>query len=426
MRILLTNTLMLNGGEAATVTAVVDLLRRSFGPETEIVVYEQGARAAARLFPEFRFRPQLHGHVSHAPRIPVLGPLIGRLNRTRFQAAARSWCAGDRRRARRLATRGEAIDLDLYDSADLVVSSGGTYLVGNYDIEPRLFDYELCLQMGKPLVFFTQSMGPFRADTRERLRAILDRALLILLRDEASRGHLRELGVSNPNLHLCADAVFALEAKAPPGAGDGAPRARPRIAVSVRNWHYFATTPAAVGMAAYLRAIAAAVVRLVRGHGAEVVFVSTCQGVPEYWYDDAGVAGEVLRMLPEDVRRSASVDGAFHRPGDLIALLQGFDLVIATRFHMAILAMLAGTPTVAVAYESKTRELYGGVGLSDWCDGIEPLPEDAFADRVERCFDARAAARPAFERAVRLERERALAAVDLLRRAQSASRLAGP
>ncbi len=418
MRILLTNTLMLNGGEAATVVAIMQMLRRALGPRAEITVFEHAARAAAPLFPEIPIRQLLWERGSRAPRMRYVGPAIRRLNRARFLQGVECWCAGRAALARTLLSADEIADLERYASADFVVSSGGTYLVSNYDISPRLFDYELCRRLGRPLAFFTQSMGPFRPETRERLRRVLDDAVLILLRDETSLQHVRELGVTNRNVHLCGDAVFGMQV-APAGPRSASATRRPRVAFSVRNWHYFKTCSAEAGMSAYRAAMAAAATRLVRG-GAEVVFISTCQGVPQYWFDDAAVARQIHALLPADVRPHAQVDSAFRKPDEMIAALRDFDMAVATRFHMAILAMLAGTPALAVSYEFKTQELYRGVGLDDWVDLIEPLPAEAFAGRVERCFRNREAAGPAFVRAVQQEAARALPAGELMRAAFAA------
>lgn len=125
-------------------------------------------------------------------------------------------------------------------------------------------------------------------------------------------------------------------------------------------------------MAGYRQAVAEAVERLVTHHRAEVVFLSTCQGVPEYGYNDSVEAREVVARLPEAIRARVRVDDAFHRPEVLVEMLTGFDLVVATRMHMAILSMIAGTPVAPIVYEFKTRELMDLVGYSDWA-GTEVL-----------------------------------------------------
>ena len=62
----------------------------------------------------------------------------------------------------------ERRDLLEYKTADLIVSSGGTYLVENYSLAARIFDYQLSLYLDRPLVFFTQSLGPFSNSGKSR------------------------------------------------------------------------------------------------------------------------------------------------------------------------------------------------------------------------------------------------------------------
>jgi colanic acid/amylovoran biosynthesis protein len=57
----------------------------------------------------------------------------------------------------------------------------------------------------------------------------------------------------------------------------------------------------------------------------------------------------------------------------LIEKLKNFDFVIATRLHMAILAMCVGVPVIPIAYEFKTSELFEKLGLSKWVIDIEKI-----------------------------------------------------
>jgi len=123
----------------------------------------------------------------------------------------------------------------------------------------------------------------------------------------------------------------------------------------------------------YRETVAAMVEYLVRTENAEVTFISTCQGAPEYRYDDSAVASEIAETLPEDVRSKVMVDNEFHAPERLKEILGKFDLVIATRMHMAILSMCAGTPVLPIAYEFKTKELFDGLELGEWVLDIDTL-----------------------------------------------------
>jgi len=429
LRILLTNTVALNGGEAATIKAILALLRRTFGADTRVVVYEQTPEAAAKYHPDVDFRALLWNRATWSVRMPTgrlrwwVNRPLGRVSRARFLRALDWWCAGRRDRAKWLLSREERRDLEIYSTADLVVSSGGTYLVDNYDIEPRIFDFEIAHRLGRPLVLFTQSMGPFRQDaTRGRLRAALEAAKLILLRDETSLAHLHDIGVKHPNVHVAADAVFALndpETLAARYAAMPALGGAPRVALSVRHWPYFRRWSTTDGMARYRASIAAAVTRLVRRHGARVTFLSTCQGIPEYWFDDAKVADQIVSLLEPDLRWCVEVDRGFHSPEQMVELLTTYDLVIATRFHMAILALLAGTPAMAIAYEFKTIDMYRRLGVPDWLADIEIMDAPVLVEQVERCLAGRLGARDVLARSVLAEYKRAERVGPLLRQVVS-------
>jgi colanic acid/amylovoran biosynthesis protein len=396
MKVLITNTVVMNAGVAAMVNTVADLVRDQFGHDAECLVYEQNPEVAQRHYPHHRFRRLLYYRVSREPkhRIPrrLFGPIIGGIMRARFKLAVRWWAAGRRRLAACITTPQERFDLEQYSSADLIVSSGGTYLVDNYDLKPRIFDYEIVQMLNKPLVFFTQSIGPLeKPEHREALKPVFEYAKLVLLRDEESMEHLRKLAVTNPNVHLSADTVFMMcNGRMHERASMNADVKlnRPKAAISVRHWPYFKTMENEAGMQGYREAMAALATHLVQVHDMDVCFISTCQGIDEYWFNDSDVGKDITSMLEPSVRERVSVDAAFRTPEQMVDELHSYRLVVATRFHMAILALAAGVPTVGVSYEFKTRELFSGLGIQDWEIDIENMTADDLCAVVDRCLAA--------------------------------------
>jgi colanic acid/amylovoran biosynthesis protein len=214
----------------------------------------------------------------------------------------------------------------------------------------------------------------------------MNRARLICLRDQESAENLRDIGVTDTPLVEAADAVFSL---ADPDELEAArertypQRDRPRVAISVRHWPHFQTRSTNEGMQMYRQGVRSAVRHLVQHHDTEVNFISTCQGVPEYRNDDAQVAQRVVSGLSDEVREVVTVDSSFHAPTDLKEHLKAYDFVIATRMHMAILALTAGTPVLPIAYEPKTTQLFRKIGLSEWVTDIETI-DTSFSDKVNR------------------------------------------
>jgi colanic acid/amylovoran biosynthesis protein len=371
MHVIIENTVALNTGDAAILVAIIDIVRETFGADTRISVCDSEPQVAARLYPELSFHPLMTATLSGDLH------LFGRSWRTPL----RRWLAKRQRANWQHATDGPAHDsLALYRSADLVISTGGTYLVEHYKLRNRFDELDKDIALGKSLVLFTQSLGPFsQPDNRARMKRIADAALLVLLRDAKSREHLREIGVTEERLEVVADSVFALAradwlAAPPPRAS-----ARPlRVAVSVRRWTHFDGHDRDTGMQRYEAAIAGAVTALVRERGAEVVFLSTCQGVPEYLYDDSQVADRIRDGLDADVQRAVSVDRDFHSPAALMLTLRGFDFAISTRMHMAILGLCAGLPVLPIAYEFKTTEVYKSIDQGEWVTDISAIEREPF------------------------------------------------
>lgn len=405
MRVLVSTIVALNPGDAAILRGTERLLQQAFGDSVEIVAVDKNAAAASALYPWMRFAPSLFASGQRGG----IGRFIARLgyeHRLWLFDAWRLRCAGRLMQHRwhpvaaLFATAGERNVLTEYLRADLVVASGGTYLVPTYDTEPPLRDYELTLALDRPLAFMPQSMGPFtNTRLRKRFAAVFGRSRFVFVRDEQSRQHLESIGVPAARVRMVPDAAFALatvpSAETAPIAPVVAPAAPPvrRVAISVREWKHFADGSGDGGEDRYFAAVAALATWFVTAQDAEVTFLSSCQGIPDYWTDDAATARRVVARLDAAVAARVTVDGAFRDPEALQATLGTFDLVVATRMHVAILALCAGCPVLPIAYEFKTTELFKRLRLAWLAVPIEEATADGLIGRAERLLRERPAVR---------------------------------
>jgi colanic acid/amylovoran biosynthesis protein len=413
VKILITNTVALNTGDAAIVLGLIRVLREAFGDSPEIVIYDARPDVAARYYPDLRWRQDGWAADAGWERLSWrLGRWAHRLLQIQIRTAAYLVGAGFSS-GTRLVPRRLRIKLEDYASADLIIANGGTYLVEHYLISGRLLDLDISLAVSRPLILFTQSLGPFQNEHNQtRMRNIVERARLILLRDKQSLIHLQALGPRALNARITADAAFGIE---PPGRHSASiPHTSLRVAISVREWKHFQSDPPA-SQVKYLEAIRDATVHLIRQHGAEIVFVSTCQGIPEYWADDSTTARRVYEMLPADVAPSVLVDASFHNPTTLLEILYGFDLVIATRMHMAILSLLAGAAVVPIAYEFKTQELFRNLGCSELVHDISTIDGAALITTLDHVIADLEAFRASLQSVVLHEQAKALSVVGDLR-----------
>lgn len=363
--ILITNIVSLNTGDAAILLGMFNILRERYGADTKFTVFDKSAKAANKYYPWAKFRQSLFGNRPKSlagRKLQVLGygHWVERIRYVSLCLASRLIRLKAGWLARLLLSEDDLQSVSDYVHADLVVSTGGTYLTENYGLWTNIRDYRFTLAAGARLVFFTQTLGPFtRPEYRKAFTDIFNRSDAILLRDQRSKRHVLELSIPESKVTLGKDAAFVIEPDGPvsyPG--------RLRIAVSVRTLRFFSDSERSLADQ-YRSSVSEMVISAVRNHGAEVVFLSTCQGIPEYWTDDTRLADEINNALPEDVRRSVVVDRQFRQPLDIVGAYQGFDLIIATRMHAAILGLVAGTPVLGIAYEFKLEELFHQLGMDE-------------------------------------------------------------
>lgn len=340
--------------------------------KVEISVFDSQPQIASSLYPEFNFHRLLALPPTNSGGIRRKLNKVFHLIRVAIaiEALRRSW----EQFAGMVVPSSTYESLKDYQACELVISTGGTYLVEKYSLRTRFFEFYAARRFGKPLVLFTQSVGPFlRRRNQRSIRKVVESADAIFLRDPRSAEHLHEIGASGANVEVVPDVVFSL---ADPEVLMGAQRRdipqAPRIAISVREWRYF-QQDSADGMERYLSSIACLTEELVRKYRARIVFISTCQGVEGYRYDDSIIARQVYSRLRADVLDSVEVDEDFHDPRDLRDRLSTFDLVVATRMHMGILSLTAGVPVFPIAYEFKTVELFERLGLAEHVQMIDDM-----------------------------------------------------
>ena len=437
MKILVTNTVILNGGDAAILLSIINLLKREFGQDTELIIYDSQPEIAKRYYPNLNLRKLIYQKLTDTPSMKYLGgSLIGRslrfvckkilqfflsINPLRFYFAAWCWLHKFDWITKLLLNNQELEDVHNYSSADLIVSTGGTYLVENYSLDSRIFDYQISLLMQKPLVFYTQSLGPFSSNKNKyHLPKIFNRSLLILLRDEASLKHLEDIQVDTKKAYVSSDVVFAFTEGLEQENNfnfDSIGNFPFKIAVSVRNWQYFKTTDAQTGMNIFRKSLSAVTKYLVEKHNAEITYISTCQGIADYWNDDSKVALEIADSLPKEIQKQVNVDRDFHSPQELIGILNSYDLVIATRMHMAILSLVAGTPVFPIAYEFKTKELFQRLEMGKWIQDIENVQQESIIASIQLFIDQLPEIKQKLSINVKNERERALQSAKIVKTA---------
>lgn len=380
MRVLVTNAVLTNTGDAAILYGIKASLERQsalLGVPFELVVHDWNADAAQRLYPDLTVRQQ----AGFAPR------RLSKIRRTAEQAvrrliletATRSTPA--RRALQRAASRyrdRSVFFASLWDlsAADVVISSGGTYLVDHYDFRDRVRDLRFARSAGARVILWTQSMGPFRTKrARRTIQRFGEVPQAVFFRDQRSYDSWTAVAPSPEIARVVPDVAFALYPLdvEPTAQGDS-------LAVSVRSWDRAVGETGAFDFDRYAQTLR----RVALASPFQVLAVSTCQGVPEYNIDDSRVADAIFDGTP------TSVDNGHYTPHQLAGLLAGQAAVISTRMHMAILSLVCQVPVFAIAYEFKTLELFKSLGFDEECQAIEDLDDGALLGWLNQVRDGEA------------------------------------
>jgi colanic acid/amylovoran biosynthesis protein len=354
MRILITNAVPLNGGDEALLRGLLLALSQSL-PQARFTVLTSATMLARRYLPDLDFDDDL-GYATP----PVVQRVLTGLAAAQ-SARGRTLAQWLRRVSIRFSPLSRGRILGLYRGADAVFAAPGGYLHDHYRIEERLNGLETALELGKPLFLVGHSLGPFPAGpARARVRSVLDRAARIVVREKFSLAHLEECGIRGDRVTLAADLAFALAG--PPRGPRPEPRGgRYRIGVCFRRWPLRDSASAEQTAA---KAVALCEWLLARP-GTELVFYSTCQGIPGY-VDDADFAARIVGALPPELASRCAVDRGHRSPDRLVGFLSDLDVCLSMRMHGCILAMLAGTPALAFDYEPKSAGLYEMMGLDPY------------------------------------------------------------
>jgi colanic acid/amylovoran biosynthesis protein len=384
MRVLIANAYVReNGGDAALLSVCIQQVRAAFpGARIEISGMEspvvhatfdgETVIGSVRRFVADLDIPRSRRLIRGAASLAGLGVYL---------AAPRPARAFLRRRL-----RGElAGEVQAAATSDLVVTMGGGYmyaragLAGYQNLLFVLLPLAIAEREGVPLACAPQSYGPFATGLQRRLvRLVLERAILVLAREEISVEHLTEAGLAPERIVRAADAGFSFrsEETSTLRADLGVDRSDLLIGMTARAW----MDPEA--QTAYERALAATIDHLQESGRARVVLIP--QVTTNDLTDDDRI---VQRRIAGFCRTEPFQVETLRDHYELKAMYGELDMLVGTRFHSVIFALTAGVPCVGIAYEHKTRGIMRELGLEQWVIDIESVTADDLIPLVDRALD---------------------------------------
>ncbi len=255
--------------------------------------------------------------------------------------------------------------LEAVKNADVVISTGGhrvtTLLVEDVQIS-AVFDMAVALLNKKPLVFWSQTIGPLdfkNGANRQFVKKILQGCFRIIIRDASSAGVLRELDVPVDRVSETRDSVFGLYDLV---TDQKKPSDREAI-MGVSVYMVQKRTPAERD------AYAAALSRLV-DHAADQGYRVQFFPMQKNHADVPCIQNIIAACQNKD--RVSVVDWCPEAP-EHIKMIADCRMFVGHKTHSVVYALAVGTPVIAIAYHRKTREFMEQFGLQEYCIPDEEL-----------------------------------------------------
>lgn len=411
MKVLIANAYVReNGGDAALLTVCIQQVRAAF-PEAEIQI---SGMERPSDHPTFDGETVIGSVRRFVADLDI--PRSRRLLRGATTLAGLGLYLAAPERARtflRSCLRGElGAEVKAAATSDLVVSTGGGYMyarggLGGYqNLLFVLFPLVIAEREGVPLIFAPQSYGPF-ATTLQRMlvRRVLDRALLVLAREETSVELLVDAGVPRAAITPAVDSGFAFrtDERSTLRADFGVAASEMLIGMTARAW----LEPDA--QTAYERALAATIDHLQADGTRRVVLIPQVM-TNDLTDDDRIVQRRIAGFCVTDPLRVEELRDHY----ELMALYRELDMLIGTRFHSVIFSLISGVPCVGIAYEHKTRGIMRELGLEQWVIDIEAVTPASLIGLADRAIASSADYRSVLAERMPPYIARADAVVDLL------------
>ncbi len=217
------------------------------------------------------------------------------------------------------------------------------------------------------LLFVSVGAGPLDSRAgRFLVKAALSLADFRSYRDESTARYLEGIGFRTRNDRIYPDLVFSLPEGVIPTDRDRAGR-RPVVGLGLMKAsgkHVVQRTTSA-GYSPYLESLAEFTEWLLsHDYDVRLLFGDIV---------DMPVRGEFRALL---TKRSAAygeeriIDEPIASVDDLLKQLAATDVLVATRFHNVLLALLLNKPVIALSYHHKCVSLMIQMGLSDYCHGV--------------------------------------------------------
>ncbi|MCQ2380030.1 MAG: polysaccharide pyruvyl transferase family protein [Victivallaceae bacterium] len=242
-----------------------------------------------------------------------------------------------------------------------------------------------------PVVKVSQAMGPFRHFlNRMMARLYLPKFELIVARGDVSREYVETLRPANLDRHsdvalflkFTDDDRMAISKYIPGQTGRGL------VGISPSQVVFAFCKKSNIP---YLDILKGMIVRLTKqGYHCVLFPHSARQGKEATHNNDLPVLDKLATLLGPDAQDCTIVRDELS-PGQLRALIERFDILVASRFHAIISAMATATPTVVIGWSHKYGEVLEQFHVPEYAIAYADLSPELLCEKFDKVFANREA-----------------------------------
>jgi polysaccharide pyruvyl transferase WcaK-like protein len=353
-----------NFGNESTLQAILYHLRR-FHPDAEVTCICTGPEATVATH--------------HIEAVPVAETFVKSwVPRNRVIGVLRKVCIGlpsEPYRWVKAFMMLRRTDMLIIPGTGLLTDAYGLFNWGPYN----LFKWSLISKICRcKLLFVSVGAGPIYGTLARRfVKSALSLADSRSYRDYSTMQYLNSIGFRADNDRVYPDLAFSLpEALIPQQDATRSRRSVVGLGVMLYAGKYSIANPDDAIYLNYLKNLAI-YVRWLLAANYDVRLLSGDLG-------DMQVRREFRDLLKEQLSvydKGQIIDEPISSVEDLFSQIAATDVVVATRFHNVLLALLCNKPVIAISFHHKCESLMSAIGLSDYCLNINDLKADKLIEK---------------------------------------------
>jgi polysaccharide pyruvyl transferase WcaK-like protein len=216
---------------------------------------------------------------------------------------------------------------------------------------------------GCRVIFVSVGAGPLdRTVARFLVKLALALAATRSYRDASTKRYLESAGLRADDDQVYPDLAFSLPMSSQQRTASNGGRPIVGLGIMEAPGGYGNPGTSGTGHRAYVEALVAFAAWLVdHGYGVRVLVGDYCT--------DLRAKRQFVKLLREMAPSAARqvVDDPISSVDELLSQIASTELVVATRFHGALLPFVCGKPTICISFHEKCSALMSAMGMNEYC-----------------------------------------------------------